>query len=62
MKKLKKKQYTVNVKRDVFFEARIEADTMREAFEKAEAMSTDELWNTPGDIIDDEHKITAVFE
>ena len=62
MKKPKQKEYTVHVKRDVLFEARIRANTMREAFEKVESMSTDALWDTPGDIIDDEHTITAVFE
>lgn len=55
-------KYTLYVKRDVLFEAHITAPTIEEAFEKAKDMTTEQLWDTPGDIIDDAHKITAVFE
>ncbi len=55
-------KYTIRVKRNVLFEACITALTIKEALEKAEAMSTEQLWLTPGEILDDEHKITAVFE
>jgi hypothetical protein len=57
-----KKEYTILVKRDVLFEAKIKANTLDEALELANSMSADDLWMTPGDITDDERKITAVFE
>ena len=59
--KVKVREFTVNVQRDVLFEARVQADTIKEALDKAVAMSTEQLWATPGDILDDEHEITAVF-
>ena len=59
---MKKKIFTIYVKRDVLFEAKIKADTLKEALEKAQSSTTAQLWDTPGDIIDDNHIITAVFE
>jgi len=59
---MKKRKFTVYVQRDVFFEATVRAESLQEALEKAESMMTTELWDTPGDIMTDEHKITAVFE
>ena len=59
---MRKKEYTVYVKRDVLFEARIKADSIDDALGKANGMTTPQLWDTPGDIIDDERTITAVFE
>jgi hypothetical protein len=55
-------KYTIHVKRDVLFEAQVSAKTIEEALEKAKALTVEQLWLTPGGIIDDEHKITAVFE
>lgn len=61
-KKKNQKEFVIYVNRDVLFEAKIKANPIREALETAEGMSTDKLWETPGDIIDDGHTITAVFE
>jgi len=60
--KKKQKEYTIFVKRDVLFEAKIKADTIDEALGLANDMDAEALWKTPGDILDDERKITAVFE
>ena len=60
--KKKQKEYTIFVKRDVLFEAKIKADTIDEALGLANRMDAQDLWKTPGDILDDERKITAVFE
>jgi hypothetical protein len=62
MAKIKQKEYTVHVKRDVLFEAKVKADTVEGALELAKSMSIEALWKTPGDVIDDTHRITAVFE
>lgn len=62
MAKAKQKQYTIYVKRDVLFEAKIKADSIDEALGLANGMGSENLWDTPGEIIDDSHVITAVFE
>jgi hypothetical protein len=62
MAKKTKKEYIVYVKRDVLFEAKIKADTIDEALGLANGMDAEDLWKTPGDIIDDARVITAVFE
>ncbi len=59
---MKKKKYTVHVKRDVLFEAKISAGTIDEALGLANGMTAAQLWKTPGEVIDDERMITAVFE
>lgn len=60
-KKVKVPVFTVNVQRDVLFEARIEAPTFKEALNRVLTMTTEELWDTPGSVLDDNHKITAIF-
>ncbi len=60
--KSKKKEYTIYVKRDVLFEAKIKADSIDEALGLANGMTAAQLWKIPGEIIDDERTITAVFE
>jgi hypothetical protein len=59
--KIKKQEFTVSVKADVFFEAKIKALTLCEALETAEKMDFTALWESPGDIISSEHNVTAVF-
>ena len=59
--KNKKKRFTIHVKADLLYEARIEADSLKEALEIADGMGHDELWKTPGAIIDSEREITGVF-
>lgn len=61
-KKVKVPVFTVNVQRDVLFEACIEAPTFKEATEKALTMTTEALWDSSGAVLDDSHKITAIFE
>lgn len=60
--KTKNKKYTLHVKRDVLFEAEIKAESIEQALEKARVKGSDGLWSVPGEIIDDEYRITAVFE
>lgn len=62
MAKKSKKTFTVHVKADVLFESTIEADTLKEALEKAESMPYDTLYSAPGELMDVTHKVTAVFE
>jgi hypothetical protein len=62
MAKKTQKEYTIFIKRDVLFEATVKADTIDEALGLANGMTTEELWDTPGDIQEDSHVITAVFE
>ena len=62
MMKKKQKEFTIHVKRDVLFEAKIKAESIDEALGFANGMGTEKLWLAPGEIIDDAHVITAVFE
>jgi hypothetical protein len=58
----KQKKFTVHYKVDSIREAYIPADDITEALEKAKTMNLAQLDAAPGDIIDEEHRITAVFE
>jgi len=62
MSKKKQPVFEIHVKADVFFSAKIEADSFEEALQKARQLKYYGLWEAPGDIIDTEHKITGVFE
>jgi hypothetical protein len=62
MKKKTQKEYTIFVKRDVLFEAKLKADTLEEALGLANTMDAADLWDALGDILDDKREITAVFE
>jgi hypothetical protein len=62
MAKIKQKEYTIHVKRDVLFEAKIKAASIDEAFGFVKGMSAADLWDSPGEVIDDSHAVVAVFE
>ena len=60
---MKKQQtFDVWVKRDHLFTAKIKADSLEQALEKAKAMSIEQLVDAPGETIDSDHKLTAVME
>jgi hypothetical protein len=60
--KEKLKKFTVHVKADIFYEAKISAPSMQDALKLAESSSHDHLWALPGDILDSEKTITGIFE
>lgn len=59
---MKQKKFTVYYKVDAVYEGTVPANSLEEALQKAKSMSKEELDKTPGDVIDEEIKITAVFE
>lgn len=62
MRNPKQKKFTVHYKLDGLYTAEIPADSLKDALEKSQAMSQDELDKAPGECVDSEVKITAVFE
>lgn len=58
---MKKKKFTVQYHVDAIYEAQIPADSLEEALQKAKAMPKAQLDAAPGDVIDEEVRITAVF-
>lgn len=58
---MKPKKFIVHVKADVAYEAIIQANSIKEALEKADGMTHEQLWALPGDVIDAEREITAVI-
>lgn len=60
--KTKLKTFMLNVTIDTFITAEIKAENIKEALEKAEQMSTQELWDAPGDKENEFHEIIGIFE
>ena len=60
--KPKLKNFTINVQVDSFVTVEIKAENIKEAFEKACEMSTQDVWNLPGTTEDESFKIIGVFE
>lgn len=58
----KQKAFTVHYKVDAVYDAQVPADTLEEALGKAKQMSREQLDALPGTMIDEEFRITAVFE
>ena len=59
---MKKKKFTVHYHVDAVYEATISAESIEEALQKAKGMTSAQLHATPGDVLDEEVRITAVFE
>lgn len=62
MAKQKQKNFILNVQIDSFVTVEIKADTLKEALEKADTLSTQNVWDLPGGKEDESHKITGIFE
>ena len=62
MSKSTQKKFSVNYKVDSLREAIIKADNLLDALQKAQAMTVDELDKLTGAIVDEECRITSVFE
>jgi len=62
MVKKKQPSFEIQVKADVYFSAKIEANSFEEALQVARQLGYQGLWDAPGDIIDTEYKVTGVFE
>lgn len=60
--KVKQKVFEVHVTGDIFYTAKIKADTLKGALEIAESLSHNELTDLPGEMMDGEIKIVGVFE
>ena len=60
--KNKLKNFTLNVMIDSFVTVEIKAESIKEAIEKVEQFSTQEIWDAPGAKEDESHKIVGVFE
>jgi len=61
-KKKDVKKFDVWVCREDTFTAQVEADTLEQALEIAKGMTIDDLVDAPGEMIESEHKFTAVIE
>ena len=56
-------KFEIHVSAKLSFTATVEADSLKEALEKASAMSYGQLFeDTPGEMLDSEHEITGVFK
>jgi len=62
MAKKKQPKFQVWIHRNQYFTAEIVANSIAEALEIANKMSTDELVDAPGEHVDDDHKITGIME
>lgn len=59
---MKQNKFTVHYHVDAVYEARIPATSLEEALQKAKGMSASQLHATTGDVLNEEVRITAVFE
>jgi len=57
---LKTKKFTIYVKAVLEYTSIIQAESLKQALEKAESLTETELHKLPGDILDSEHTITGV--
>ncbi len=60
--KKKKTYFDVWVRRDHSFTAKIEAENLEQAIERAKGMTIEQLMDVPGETVDSEHRFTAVLE
>ena len=59
---MKQKKFTIHYHVDAVYEAQIPANSLEEALQMAKGMSNAQLHATPGGVLDEEVRITAVFE
>jgi len=59
---MKQKKFTIHYHVDGVYEATIPADSLSDALKKANEMTKEQLDATPGTVMDEQIRITAVFE
>ena len=59
---MKQKKFTIHYHVDGVYEAVIPADSLSEALDKAKLMDKEKLDAAPGNVMDEQIRITAVFE
>ena len=63
VKREQKKTFDVWAEVKMTVTAKVEADTLEQALEVGRTLSTDDfVYNEPGEIIQSEHRLTAIFE